>query len=164
MINWHRTSTVQASADEAFDVIGTNLTVNHPRWEKEVKSVRALTPGPVRVGSRAVMVRKEMGRLRESEYEVTEFVAGRRIAFRHPQDALDFALRFELAPIDRASCELMVDVTAQPKGALRLITPLMRLGFPRRSARITDTMIAVIEETARRRDDPERTTHVSSER
>ena len=150
MISWHRISTVHASADEAFEIIGTNVTVNHPRWEKEVQSIRTLTPGPVRVGTRAVMVRKEMGRIRESEYEVTEFAPGTSIAFRHPQDGLDFAVRFQLTPIDSTTCELTVDVTAQPKGALRIMAPLMRLGFPRRSAHITDAMIAVIEDVARR--------------
>lgn len=147
MIRWSRTTTVHASADDAFDVIGTNVTVNHPRWEKEVLSIRTLTPGPIAVGTRAVMVRKEMGRVRESEYEVTEFVPGRRIAFVHPQDALDFRLRFDLMPIDDATCDLTVDVTAQPRGALRLLEPIMRLGFPKRSRRITDAMVDVIEST-----------------
>jgi hypothetical protein len=147
MIRWHRTSTVQAPAADAFDVIGTNVTVNHPKWEREVQSIRKLTPGPVGVGTRAVMVRKEMGRVHESEYEVTEFVPGRSIAFTHPQDALAFTLRFELTPVTDETCELTVDVAAQPKGALRLMTPLLRLGFPSRSRRITDAMIGVIEAT-----------------
>ena len=147
MIRWQGARSVRASAHEAFDVIGTNVIANHPRWEKEVLSIRQLTPGPIRTGTRAVMVRKEMGRVRESEYEVTEFVPGKSIAFTHPQDALDFMLRFELRPIDDATCDLTVDVSAQPKGALRLMEPLMRLGFGRRSRRITQAMVAVIEAT-----------------
>jgi hypothetical protein len=154
MIRWRRTCTVRASADEAFDVIGTNVTVNHPRWEKEVQSIRQLTPGPIGAGTRAVMVRKEMGRVRESEYEVTEFVPGKTIAFAHPQDALEFRLRFDLTPIDSATCGLTVDVSAQPKGTMRLIEPLMRLAFPARSRRITNSMVAVIEATAREHDTP----------
>lgn len=152
MIRWRRTSTVRASVGEAFDVIGTNVTSNHPRWEKEVQSIRTLTPGPIGVGTKAVMVRKEMGRVHESEYEVTEFVPGRSIAFRHPQDSIDFALRFELTPIDDAACELTVEVAARPKGVLRLLEPVMRFGFPRRSRRITDAMVAVIETTAHEAD------------
>lgn len=148
MITWQRSSTVQASAEEAFDVIGTNVATNHPKWEKEVQSIRLLTPGPIGAGSRAVMVRKEMGRVRETEYEVTEFEAGRHIAFTHPQEALDFHLRFDVAPAGGDRCDVSVSVSAQPKGALRLIEPLMRLGFPRRCRRITDSMIRVIEATA----------------
>jgi hypothetical protein len=152
VISWHSTSTVHAGADDAFDVIGTNVLDNHPKWEKEVQSIRVVTPGPVHVGTRAVMVRKEMGRVRESEYEVTEFVPGASIAFRHPQDALDFTLRFEVAPITSETCTLTVEVTAQPKGGLRVAEPLMRLGFPRRSRRITDAMIGLIEDAARTRE------------
>jgi hypothetical protein len=148
MIRWTRTSCVRASADDAFDVIGTNVHLNHPKWEKEVLSIRKLTPGPVQAGTRAVMVRKEMGRVSESAYEVSEFVPGRLIAFAHPQDALDFGLRFELAPTGDSSCDLTVAVSAQPKGAMRLMEPLMRLAFPSRSRRITDSMIAVIESMA----------------
>ena len=149
MITWRRTSKVEASADEAFDVIGTNVHVNHQRWEREVQAVHKLTPGPVAAGTRAVMVRKEMGQVRESEYVVSEFVSGRSIAFTHPQDAVAFWLRFELTPVDDQSCELTAEVSAQPKGALRLMEPLMRLGFPRRSRRITDAMVTVIESDAR---------------
>jgi Polyketide cyclase / dehydrase and lipid transport len=149
MIRWHQTNRVPVSADDAFDVIGTNVTVNHPKWESEVQSVRKLTPGPVGAGTRAVVVRKEMGRVRESEYEVTEFVPGHSIAFRHPQSALDFALRFELTPISSTACEITVDVVAQPRGALRIAEPLMCLALPRRSRRIADAMIAVIEKTPR---------------
>jgi hypothetical protein len=149
MISWKRTTSVHASARVAFDVIGTNVAVNHPKWEKEVESIRLLTPGPIGAGTRAVMVRKEMGRIRESQYEVSEFVPGRCIAFDHPQDALDFKLRFEVVATGPTECELTVEVAADPKGTLRLMQPIMRLAFPRRSRRITDAMIAVIETTAR---------------
>ncbi|MGN6474863.1 MAG: SRPBCC family protein [Mycobacteriales bacterium] len=148
MIKWQGSFTVHASADAAFDVIGTNVTLNHPKWENEVQSIRQITPGPVGVGTRAVMVRKEMGRLHESEYEVTEFVPGRSIAFVHPQDALGFTLRFALSPLTGDTCQLTVEVAAEPKGALRLMQPMMRLAFPSRSRRITEAMVAVIETTA----------------
>jgi ketosteroid isomerase-like protein len=148
MIRWHRTSTIHASADEAFDVIGTHVIENHPRWEEEVLTVRKLTADPVGLGTRAVVVRKEMGRVRESEYEVAEFVPGKVIAFVHPNDSLGFTLRFELTPVGAAECELAVDVAADPRGVLRIAMPMLRLGLPRRSRRITDAMIAVIEGAA----------------
>ncbi|HEU5003250.1 MAG TPA: SRPBCC family protein [Actinomycetota bacterium] len=148
MITWRRTAPVQASAEDTFDVIGTNVAANQPKWEKEVQEVRLLTAGPIGVGSRAVMVRREMGRTRESEYEVTEFQPGASIAFRHPHDALGFALRFRVAPVATDRCELTVDVSAEPKGALRLMAPMLRLGFPKRCQRITDSMIQLVEASA----------------
>ncbi|HVW82318.1 MAG TPA: hypothetical protein VHB69_15405 [Mycobacteriales bacterium] len=56
VIKWRGKSVVHASAAAAFDVIGTNIVANHPKWEKEVQSVRKLTPGPIGPGTRAVMV------------------------------------------------------------------------------------------------------------
>lgn len=61
---------------------------------------------------------------------------------------MGFTLSFELTPINDTTCELVVDVAADPKGALRLMEPVVRRVFPRRSRRITDAMIAVIETTA----------------
>lgn len=148
MITWSGTRRVHASAAHTFDVIATHGRENHPRWEKEVVEIRPVTPGPVGLGTRAIMVRKEMGRVRAVEYEVTEFDAGRRIAFHHPDANMDFALSFTVSPATASECDLRVDVRAQPNGALRAIEPLMRLAFPKRSARITDAMVAVVEELA----------------
>lgn len=148
MITWSGTRKVHASATHTFDVIGTHGRENHPRWEKEVVEIRPVTPGPVGLGTRAIMVRKEMGRVRAVEYEVTEFEAGRRIAFNHPDENMNFALSFTVTPVTSDECELRVDVRAQPKGPLRAMEPLMKLAFPKRSGRITDAMVAVVEELA----------------
>jgi hypothetical protein len=148
MIKWCQTSTVRAPATLAFDVVGTNVAVNHPKWEREVREVRLLTPGSIGVGTRAVMVRKDMGRLREVDYEVVEFEPGRRIAFSHPDDLMDFALSYEVDPLSGHTCRLTIDVTAAPKGPVRIIEPLMRVAFARRSQRITAALINLIEEQA----------------
>ena len=146
MIVHEHTRTVNRSAEDAFDVIGTNMYENHPKWEKEVVEVRPLTPGPVGVGSRIVMVREDFGRRSEVEYEITEFEPGRRVAAEHPDDAtMDFAIRFDIEPIDADACTLRVRVEAQPKGWTRVIEPVMRIAMPRTGNRITDTLVELIE-------------------
>ncbi len=147
MIVHEHTEPVKRSAEDAFDVIGTHMYENHPRWEREVVEIRPLTPGPVGVGSRAVMVRQEFGRRSEEEYEITEFEPGRRIAASHPDDAaMDFHITFELEPIDADSCTVRVEVRAQPKGWARMFEPVMRVAMPRRGRRITRDLVAVIED------------------
>ena len=146
MIVHEHTRRIDRSAEEAFAVIGTHMYDNHPRWEREVVEIRPLTPGPVGVGSRAIMVRQEFGRRSEVEYEITEFDPGRRIAASHPDDAaMDFDITFDLEPIDDGSCALTVRVAARPKGWARLLEPVMRMAMPRRGARITDDLVEVIE-------------------
>ncbi len=97
------------------------------------------------------MVREEFGRRSQEEYEITVFEPGRRIAATHPDDAaMDFDISFDIEPIDVGSCSVTVRVTAQLKGWARLLDPVMRMAMPRRGARITDDLVAVIErETAR---------------
>ena len=138
---------VNRSAEETFDVIGTNLYENHPKWEREVVEIRPITPGPVGVGSRAVMVRREFGRSSESEYAITEFEGGRRIVAHHPDPTMDFTISFEVTPIDGQSCTVRVDVKAQPLGWSRILEPIMQLAMPRRGERIMRDMVEVIENT-----------------
>jgi hypothetical protein len=145
MISADATVRVAVPAPAAFDVIGTHVYENHPQWESEVLEIRPLEPGPIRVGSRAVMVRKAFPRPREVEYSVTELVPGRRIAFDHPDSAMHFRLSFDVRPEGSEASRVDVHVEAEPHGPLRLMTPLMRRMFPRRTQRITDEMARVIE-------------------
>lgn len=96
------------------------------------------------------MVRREFGRTTETEYVITEFDQGRRIAAHHPDASLDFNIGFEITPIDSDSCTVRVSVEAQPRGWTRILEPIMRLVMPRRSERITSSMAEVIESAPRR--------------
>lgn len=146
MIVHEHSRKVNRSAEDTFDFIGTHMYENHPRWEKEVVEIRPLTPGPVGVGSRAVMVREEFGRRSEEEYEITEFEPGRRIAAHHPEDAaMDFRIAFDIEPLDGDSCMLSVEVQIQTKGWMRLFEPVMKLAMPKRGKRIVDDLVNVVE-------------------
>jgi hypothetical protein len=138
---------VNRSAEETFDVIGTHVYDNHPKWEAEVLEIRRITPDPVGIGSRAIMIRRELRRTTEVEYVLTEFEPNRRIAAYHPDGGMDFNISFTITPIDGNSCRVQVDVQAQPQGFGRILEPIMRLVMPKRGARITDAMVEVIEST-----------------
>ncbi len=150
MITYTVTQHVNRSAEDTFDVIGTHLYENHPKWEREVVEIKRITPDPVGVGSRAVMVRREYGRTSESEYEITEFEKDRRIAAHHPDASMDFNISFEIAPIDNGSCTVTVEVRAQLLGWMRILEPMMRLAMPKRGDRIAQSMVEVIERTPAR--------------
>lgn len=145
MITNTHTTHVNRSAEETFDVIGTNIFDNHPKWEPEY-GYREITPGPIGVGTSAVMVRRGwLGRTTESEIVVTDFEPDRRIAVHHADPVLDFRLSFDITPVDSNSCTVRTDVQAQPQGWLRMFEPIMRLAMPKRSERTTDAMVEVIE-------------------
>lgn len=128
-----------------FDIIGTHVYENHPRWESEVIEIRPLTEPPIRVGSRAIMVRREYGRRSEVPYEVTDFEQDQKIAFRHISGAMDFDIAFLLAPAADGNSDLVVQIRATPKGMFRLLTPLVARHLPKTSERITSQMVALVE-------------------
>lgn len=135
---------IARTPDEVFDFIGTHAYENHPKWEREVLAIRPLTPGPIRSGSRAIMVRKDFGRRSETEYEVVAFELGRRLAFRHPNSAMLFELEFSIRPAAGGS-DFTASVHIEPHGALRLLGPILGVQMRRTSARLTDRMVELVE-------------------
>ena len=144
MIRHTQEVTIRRPVPEVFDFVATNYLRNHPRWEPEVLEVSPLTEGPMRVGSRVRMVRKDFGKVTETTNEVTELVPDRRIAFRHADGPMDFELSFTLAPVATGT-RFRADVAAQPHGAMRLLTPVFKLRMPRTGARITAHLRDLIE-------------------
>jgi hypothetical protein len=145
MVAYEARRRVGRPPDAAFDVIGTHVYENHPSWESEVVEIRPLTEPPVRVGSRAIMVRREYGRRTEVPYEVTEFEQDRKIAFRHISGQMDFDIAFFLAPAADGNSDLVVKIRATPKGVFRLLTPIVARNLPKTSERITSQMVALVE-------------------
>ncbi len=145
LINQTIAKHVNRSAEDTFNVIGTGIYEYHPKWEKEVVEIRPITDGPVGVGSRAIMVRREFMRTTESEYVITEFEQDRRIAAHHPDPSMDFRIRFEITPIDSGSCTVQTDVQAQPKGWMRILEPVVRLVFRKQGERLANSMVEVVE-------------------
>jgi polyketide cyclase/dehydrase/lipid transport protein len=145
MPSWQHTYRVDRTPDQVFDVVGTNLFANHPRWEPEVEELRPLTDGPIRVGSRALMVRRDMGRRSEIVYLVTEFEPSRHVAVTHPDGPMAFDLRFDLAPAGQGATDFTVSVRMGGRGFARLLNPLIALQLPRRSDRLTRATVRVIE-------------------
>jgi hypothetical protein len=146
MITVEHTVAVGASAAHAWDVMITHQAENHPRWEAEVLEVRPLDE-IVGVGHRSVMVRKEGGRVREVINECVEFVDGRQVAYQHRDPRMDFDIAFAYADTGPGTSTLSVTVQMQPRGFLKLMTPLFRLGAPKRTARIAARTVEVIEQT-----------------
>ncbi len=72
---------IDRPADEVFHFIGDNFFVNYPRWSPEVKELKQISPGDVKLGTRARQVRVDQGHRTESIFAVTVFVPGRRICF-----------------------------------------------------------------------------------
>ena len=145
MPRFKRTYRVGRPVGEVFDIIGTHMFENHPRWEREVVAIRPLSEGPIGPGSRAVMVREEYGRRTEGTYEVTAFEPGRLVAARHLDGPMDFEISFGFTPVDAASTDLTVSVAMALRGRMRPLSPLLGIQMSGRSDRISRSMVALVE-------------------
>ena len=147
MVTVVHTERVARSREHAFDVVIRHQAENHPRWEDEVLEVRPLD-GIDGVGHRTVMVRRERGRTRELVHRCTEYEEGRVAAYQHEGEGpMDFAIRFAFEDDGADACTVTSTVTMTPHGALALMTPVLKLAGPRRSARISGRMREVVETT-----------------
>lgn len=72
---------INRPADEVFHFIGGNFFVNYPRWSPEVQELKQISPGEVKVGTRARQVRVDQGHRSESIFAVTSFLPGQRVCF-----------------------------------------------------------------------------------
>lgn len=138
---------IQRPPARVFDFVATRYQENHPRWEQEVVEIRRLDQGPVALGSRFLMVRRDFGRTAEAINEVVELVPGRRIAFRHVDAAIDFHIAFNCDPVADGT-RLRVEVAAEPHGAMRLAGPMLRLRMPKIAVRNTSRIRDLVESEA----------------
>lgn len=72
---------IQKPVEEVFHFIGNDFFNNYPRWSPEVEDLKALSGGPLKVGSLVRQVRVDHGHRTESTFKVTDFEPNRRIAF-----------------------------------------------------------------------------------
>ena len=151
MITVVHTEHVGRSREHTFDVVIRHQAQNHPLWEDEVLEVRSLDD-IVGVGHRSAMVRREYGSTREVVNRCVEYDDGRLAAYVHEAERpMGFSIRFAFEDDGPQACTITVTVTMTPHGPLVLMTPLLRLGGPRRSARISRRMREVVESTPRYR-------------
>ncbi|HEY3334619.1 MAG TPA: SRPBCC family protein [Candidatus Limnocylindrales bacterium] len=143
----HSQATVRVARPLAatFDYVGTHMRENHPSWEPEVLEIRPLTAGPMAVGSRAVMVRRDMGKVHETTYEVTRFEPGRRVAVRHMDGPMDFALDLAFAAAGPDATDITSTVDIRLRGPMRLMTPVFWLTRDRTTRRIAQAMARAVE-------------------
>lgn len=117
-----------------------------PRWQTNTVSAAPEEPGPLRDGSRLREVhRGPGGREMESLVEVSELDPDRAFALRMLEGPLlvDADLRFEPTA---AGTRLRFRVHGQPRSAMRLLQPLLRLALKRRFRQHCEELKRVLEE------------------
>lgn len=122
MIKVTETVAISSSPTEVFAFI-SNLD-NIPLWDREVKNFTLVTPGAAGVGSRFV----EETKIGTVNCEVTEFSANKAIAFNGTSSAMDLTERILIEPGENGAI-ITLTGTAEPKGLLKLLQPIIAAEF-----------------------------------
>ena len=115
-----------------------------PEWQSTALEARWETPGPIAVGSRAVEVRKFLGRRMESTMEVTAFEQDRELSFRVLDGPVPFHVTQKLAAVDGGT---RIDVVLEggPGGFFKLAEPLVARAAKRQLEGDSATMKDILE-------------------
>ncbi|HVT64084.1 MAG TPA: SRPBCC family protein [Mycobacteriales bacterium] len=88
---------VAASAEDAWSFIATRYFENHSQWDPAIVGMANLTGGAVRLGTAGIETRRFLGR-QHARFEVTEFVAPKRFAFRNVSGPFHLERSYTLEP------------------------------------------------------------------
>jgi uncharacterized protein YndB with AHSA1/START domain len=130
------TGTVDAPADELFDLLSNPEL--ETGWNPDVIEVRRLDDGPVAPGARWEGRYKGMGLMR---IRLDELQRPGRLVFTIDGDRLDMRFAFNLSP-EGERTRMRTDAQVTPKGAMRLIGPLMGPMMRRTMAKRPEQMAA----------------------
>jgi len=71
---------------QVYNFIVADFERNYRRWSPEVQQLQMLTPGPLRIGSRARQVRIDQGRRSETVFQVVDLQSPTRVCFAEKSD------------------------------------------------------------------------------
>ena len=137
---------VRRPPDEVFEFVATNHFENHPRWDPDLLEMTQTTPGPVRVGTAARVVRRQGRRRVEGTATVTAYEPNRTAAWDVRFGRFLLRQRSDYAPeMDGRATRVRLTVETSARGPLKLLLPLMRGRFRRTLDTSLDTIAALVE-------------------
>jgi len=77
---------IERPPEAVFGFIADDFASNYRRWSPEVQRLEMLTPGPLRVGTRARQVRVDQGRRSETTFRVRVLEPPCRVCFAETRD------------------------------------------------------------------------------
>lgn len=141
---------VHAAPEAVFDHVAAHHFENHPRWDPDVLEMRQTSPGPVAVGTTAVVVRRQgKGRV-EGTATVTAYEPVRSAAWQVDFGQLRLKQDVELVPEEAgAATRLFLGIESTAHGLLGLLLPLLRPRFRTSMERSLAAIAALVEPTER---------------
>jgi hypothetical protein len=136
---------IDRPVEEVFDFIAVHHRENHARWDTVVSRLEPETPGPMGVGARFTIVRRNLRREEARTFTVTEWDPPRRMTMRTSAPDFDLILRGDFEPIDSTRSRHTLTGEAHVAGPRGLLAPVMRLKFGRDIAENLRRIKALVE-------------------
>jgi carbon monoxide dehydrogenase subunit G len=134
-------TTISRSIEDVFDYLADPR--NEPEWLPGAESVEKSSDGPIGLGSTFVGQYRRAGRV---ELELVEFERPRSITFRARSKIVEFDDVVDLADTGGRT-HLSARMTARPRGAMRLVAPLMARTMRRQFAANWDHLRLALEQS-----------------
>ena len=122
----HAETVVQRPPDSVFAFVATQHFQNHPKWDPDVVEMTQTSPGPVRVGTTARVIRRQGRRRAEGTATVVEYEPDRHAAWDVRFGAFRLDQRAQFIPEDGgAATRLRLSISTTARGPMALLLPLL---------------------------------------
>lgn len=134
---------IQSSPEQVYRFVARDFAANYPRWSPEVKRLELLTPGPLRLGSRARQMRIDQGRTSESVFRVTALEEPVRLEFAESSDL--FRTVYRLEPIGEQTRLVFAFELARIELYMRPFEKLIRVAIQEGAERVVRNIKGLVE-------------------
>jgi hypothetical protein len=147
MIQARASILVKSPPQQVFDFVVVGFTRNYRRWSPEVQRLDILTPGPLRVGSRARQVRVDQGRRSDNTFRVVALEPPTQIHFAESSDQFRTVHRME--PVGDQTMLTFVFELRRFELYMRPFEKLIRVAVQEGSDRVVRNIKGLVERESR---------------
>ncbi|NEV61723.1 SRPBCC family protein [Thiorhodococcus minor] len=143
MVRGEASILIDTQASRVFDFVATDFADNYRRWSPEVQQLRLLTPGPLRVGSKARQVRVDQGRKSTTTFKVIALERPSKVGF--VEQTGQFRTEYHIEPAgDRARLRFYFEL-ARLELYMRPFEKLIRAAIQEGAERVVRNIKGLIE-------------------
>jgi hypothetical protein len=136
-------SLIAAPPEIVYEFIAVDFARNYRRWSPEVQRLDILTPGPLRVGSRARQVRIDQGRRSDHTFRVVAMEPPRRVSFAESADR--FHIEYRMEPVEDQTRLTFLFELRRTGFYMRPFEKLIRVAMQEGAVRVVGNIKRLIE-------------------
>lgn len=130
---------IERSPSAVFEVVCERLFETQPKWEDGIVAIAPVTDGPMGVGSRALMERRDLLVWHhKTDYRCVGFEQDRLLVMHNDSPGTHVESRLSVAPLGEGGTLLRFQVHPQLSGWMRVLEPLAKIVLRARRKTLLD--------------------------